>query len=50
MLFEFNKFWKAILITTSAWMGFALWGFEFATITLLALILNASMANKTPNE
>jgi hypothetical protein len=47
MLFEFNKFWKVILITSTAWIGYALWGFEFSAITLLALILHAQLSNKS---
>ena len=48
MLFEFNKFWKTTLITGTAWISYALWGFEFSVITLLALILSAQLANKSP--
>ena len=48
MLFEFNKFWKVTLITGGAWIGYALWGFEFSIITLLALILSAQLSNKPP--
>ena len=50
MLFEFNKFWKAVLITAVTWVGYALWGFEFTVITLLALMLNAQLAHKNPHE
>jgi|TARA_Y100000296_G_C5054854_1_gene196736 hypothetical protein len=39
MLFAFNKFWKTLLILLSSWFFFGLWGYEFAIVTLLALIL-----------
>jgi len=39
MLFSFNYFWKSILILLFSWIIYAIWGYEFAIITLLALIL-----------
>ena len=39
MLFSFNTFWKSILILILSWIIFAIWGYEFTIITLLALIL-----------
>jgi hypothetical protein len=40
MLFTFNKFWKTLLILISSWGMYALCGYEFMVITLLALILS----------
>jgi len=42
MLFEFGKVWKVLLFTLSVWGCFALCGFEFTIITLLALIFSQS--------
>tara|TARA_R100000008_G_C3501515_1_gene123962 strand:+ start:90 stop:230 length:141 start_codon:yes stop_codon:yes gene_type:complete len=38
MLFKFENFWKSIAIVVGSWIFFGIWDFEFATITLLALI------------
>jgi len=43
MLFKFGKFWKTITLVISSWIIYGFWGFEFATITLLALILASSL-------
>ena len=43
MLFEFNNFWKSVLLLIGTWMVFGLWGYEFTTITLLALLLGAQI-------
>jgi hypothetical protein len=39
MLFTFNKFWKTLLIVISSWGLYAISGYEFVIVTLLALIL-----------
>ncbi len=39
MLFKFNTIWKSISILFFTWVIYAVWGFEFTVITLLALIL-----------
>jgi len=39
MLFNFNIIWKSISILLFSWFIYALWGYEFTVITLLALIL-----------
>lgn len=38
MLFEFGHFWKTIIFLVVTWVLYALVGFEFTTITLLALL------------
>tara|TARA_R110000824_G_scaffold5210_1_gene24210 strand:+ start:625 stop:762 length:138 start_codon:yes stop_codon:yes gene_type:complete len=43
MLFEFNNFWKSVLLLIGTWMVFGLWGYEFTTITLLALLLGTQI-------
>jgi len=43
MLFEFNNFWKSVLLLITTWIVFGLWGYEFTTITLLALLLSAQI-------
>ncbi len=39
MLFEFGFFWKLILLMILSWVSYGIWGFEFATITILTAIL-----------
>jgi hypothetical protein len=38
MLFKFGKFWKTIVFLIGSWTIYGFWGFEFAVVTLLALI------------
>lgn len=38
MLFEFGVFWRVIVFLVVTWICYALWGFEFVALTLLALI------------
>lgn len=38
MLFRFGKFWKTLLFVIASWGIYAIFGYEFAIITLLALI------------
>jgi hypothetical protein len=38
MLFEFNDLWKRLLIVILAWASYVLLGFEFTSITLLAIL------------
>ena len=39
MLFEFGFFWKFVILMLFAWVTYGVWGFEFATVTLLAALL-----------
>lgn len=43
MLFEFNKFWKSLLLVVTSWIIFGLWGYEFTTVTLFALLLSTQI-------
>jgi|TARA_R100001224_G_C3941051_1_gene122300 hypothetical protein len=47
MLFKFGKFWKTLTLMIGSWIFFGIWGFEFTTITLLALILACNTTNTT---
>jgi hypothetical protein len=47
MLFEFNKFWKSLLIIGACWLTYAIFGYEFTSITILAALLAKSITNKT---
>ena len=38
MLFQFNKFWKTILFLLFSWGLYAIYGFEFTIVTIVALI------------
>lgn len=46
MLFEFNFFWKLIVVMILSWVFYGIWGFEFTVISILAAIL-ACQAKKT---
>ncbi len=46
MLFEFNKVWKTLLVILGAWTVFAIWGFEFTAITLLATLVGTQLHKK----
>jgi hypothetical protein len=46
MLFTFNKFWKTLLLLVGSWSAYGLWGYEFTTITLLALLLSYNIIDK----
>jgi hypothetical protein len=39
MLFEYGKFWQSLTILFFTWILYALFGFEFACITLLSAIV-----------
>ena len=39
MLFKFGKFWKAVMLIVSSWITYGIFGFEFTTVTLLAIIV-----------
>ena len=39
MLFNFGKFWKSLSLVIGSWIFYGIFGFEFATITLLSLIV-----------
>tara|TARA_R100000315_G_C5228874_1_gene139820 strand:+ start:1131 stop:1268 length:138 start_codon:yes stop_codon:yes gene_type:complete len=45
MLFNFGKFWQTIAIILSSWIVYGIWDFEFATVTLLALIFASKLNN-----
>jgi hypothetical protein len=45
MLFTFGYFWKTLLTVLGAWILYGLLGFEFAVITILALILAMQYKN-----
>ena len=38
MLFKFGKFWKTVMLVLSSWITYGIFGFEFTTVTLLAII------------
>ena len=43
MLFKFGNFWKTIGVVIGSWIAFGMFDFEFATVTLLALILSLNL-------
>jgi|TARA_R100000664_G_C2755672_1_gene143410 multidrug efflux pump subunit AcrB len=43
MLFRFGNFWKIVSSLIGFWVAYGIFGFEFTTITLLALIFAAKM-------
>jgi len=45
MLFTFNHFWKYLAILLGSWAIYGLFGFEFATVSLLAAILMVQINN-----
>ena len=45
MLFKFGIFWQTCAIVLGSWVFFGIWDFEFATVTLLALILALKLQN-----
>lgn len=47
MLFEFNEFWKYLLIIGACWATYAIFGYEFTAITILGALLAKTFANKT---
>tara|TARA_R110001583_G_scaffold12434_1_gene55304 strand:+ start:3224 stop:3376 length:153 start_codon:yes stop_codon:yes gene_type:complete len=47
MLFKFGKFWKSISFIIGSWAFYGFFGFEFATITLLALIVASNFKDHT---
>jgi len=46
MLFKFETFWQTVAIVLGSWIFFGIWDFEFATVTLLALILALKLQNQ----
>ena len=46
MLFEFNRFWKSVLVLIGTWALYGLTGYEFTMVTLLATLL-ATKLNDT---
>ena len=40
MLFHFGDLWKRLLIIVLAWVFYTLFGFEFTSITLLAILVS----------
>jgi len=47
MLFKFGKFWKIVSLVLGTWIFYGIWGFEFTTITLLAIIFGLNFNNTT---
>jgi hypothetical protein len=47
MLFEFNAFWKYLLTIGTCWGVYAIFGYEFTTVTILAFLLAKTFTNKT---
>jgi len=39
MLFKFGTFWKVVLSCFLSWIAYALIGFEFTLISMLAIII-----------
>jgi uncharacterized membrane protein len=44
MLFKFGKFWKSLTLVIGSWIFYGFFGFEFAAITLLSLIVSAQLS------
>jgi hypothetical protein len=42
MLFQFGKFWKTILFLLFSWLIYVFFDYEFALVTILALIYSKS--------
>ena len=38
MLFKFGKFWKTVLFLIGSWSLYALFGYEFALVTVVSLL------------
>ena len=47
MFYTFDKFWQTAASLGLAWISYAIFGFEFCTLTLLTLILLQKHNNKT---
>jgi len=43
MLFEFNRFWKSVLVLIGTWALYGLTGYEFTMVTLLAALLTTKL-------
>ena len=43
MLFEFNRFWKSVLVLIGTWILYGLAGYEFTMVTLLAALLTTKL-------
>jgi|TARA_R100001163_G_scaffold21559_1_gene18351 hypothetical protein len=43
MLFKFGKFWKTISLLMGTWIFYGVFGFEFAVVTALSLILATNL-------
>ena len=39
MMFKFGKFWKTLSFVVISWIFYGIFGFDFAVITLLSLII-----------
>ena len=50
MLFRFGSFWKTLFIVIGGWSLYGLVNFEFATVTLLSLILGLGYSHVTHRE
>lgn len=45
MLFKFGKFWKTALFLVFSWAMYAIYGYEFAIVTILALIYSQKFSD-----
>ena len=43
MLFEYNNFWKTILILLLSWSFYGIFGYKVTVVTLLAFIYSNSL-------
>ena len=45
MLFEFNRFWKSVLLLVGTWTLYGVAGYEFTVVTLLTALLATKLSN-----
>lgn len=46
MLFHFGKFWKTVLFLFLSWSIYTIFGYEFALVTILALIYSKNFEDE----
>ncbi len=46
MLFKFGKFWKTALFLFLSWSMYAVYGYEFTLVTILALMYSETFKDK----
>tara|TARA_R110000796_G_scaffold190249_2_gene306982 strand:+ start:444 stop:596 length:153 start_codon:yes stop_codon:yes gene_type:complete len=46
MLFKFGKFWKTVLFLMFSWVIYVAFGYEFALVTIGALIYSNNFKDK----